>query len=73
MIRVHLLAASSRCFADSLPPEASRKYLQIFAIISALAAVIEFVYGNSALLGILEHHKADMWLHIAITVVAPCL
>ncbi len=49
---------------------ASRKYFQIFGIVYALVAVIGFVYGNSPLLGMVEHNKADIGLHVAIAVVS---
>jgi hypothetical protein len=49
---------------------ASRKYFQIFGIVYVLVAVIGFVYGNSPLLGMVEHNKADIGLHVAIAVVS---
>ena len=49
---------------------AARKYFQIFRIVYALVAVIGFFYGNTPILGMMEHNVADIGLHIAIAAVA---
>ena len=49
---------------------AVRKYFQIFGIVYALVAVIGFFYGNTPLLGMMEHNVADIVLHVSIAVVA---
>ena len=53
-----------------LPPKAgqsaARTYFQIFGVVYLLVAVIGFVYGNTPLLGMVEHNKADIGLHLVI-------
>ena len=49
---------------------ASRKYFQIFGVVYALVAIIGFFYGDTPLLGMVEHNKADIGLHIAIAAVS---
>ncbi|HEY0369191.1 MAG TPA: DUF4383 domain-containing protein [Chthoniobacterales bacterium] len=49
---------------------AARKYFQIFGVVYLLVALIGFAYGNSPLLGMVEHNKHDIWLHILIAAVA---
>jgi hypothetical protein len=49
---------------------AARKYFQIFGVVYLLVALIGFYYGNDPLMGMVEHNKADIWLHIAIAAVA---
>ncbi len=49
---------------------AARKYFQIFGVVYLLVALLGFYYGNNPLMGMVEHNKADIWLHIAIAAVA---
>jgi hypothetical protein len=49
---------------------ASRMYFQIFGVVYLLVALVGFAYGNSPLLGMVEHNKADIGLHIVIAAVA---
>jgi hypothetical protein len=67
---IHLASGVVALLCGCAGAGASRKYLQIFGIVYALVAVIGFVYGNSPLLGMVEHNKADIGLHVAIAVIA---
>ncbi len=49
---------------------AARKYFQIFGVVYLLVALLGFVYGNQPLMGMVEHNKADIGLHIVIAAVA---
>jgi len=49
---------------------AARKYFQIFGVVYLLVALLGFVYGDQPLIGMVEHNKADIGLHIAIAAVA---
>lgn len=49
---------------------ASRKYFQIFGVVYLLVALLGFYYGDNPLCGMVEHNKADIWLHVAIAAVS---
>jgi hypothetical protein len=49
---------------------AARKYFQIFGVVYLLVALIGFYYGNQPLMGMVEHNRADIWLHILIAAVS---
>jgi hypothetical protein len=51
-------------------PGAAAAYFKIFGVVYLLVALIGFAYGNSPLLGMVEHNKADIGLHILIAAVA---
>lgn len=61
------IAALMCVFAGGAAPQ---KYLQIFGIVYLLVALVGFAYGNTPLLGMVEHNKADIALHIAIAAIA---
>lgn len=49
---------------------AARKYFQIFGIVYLLVGLMGFYYGDSPLLGIMAHNKADIGLHLVIAAVS---
>lgn len=49
---------------------ASAAYFKTAGVAYLLVALVGFAYGNSPLLGMVEHNKADIGLHILIAVVA---
>lgn len=49
---------------------ASKKYFQIFGVVYLLVALLGFVYGNTPLMGMVEHNKADIGLHLVIAAIA---
>ena len=51
-------------------PGASAAYFKIVGIVYLLVALIGFACGNSPLLGMVEHNKADIGLHIVIAAAA---
>ena len=67
---VHLASGAAALACGMMGAGAARKYFQIFGIVYALVAVIGFFYGNTPILGMMEHNVADIGLHIAIAAVA---
>ena len=67
---VHLASGAAALLCAFMGGGAARKYFQIFGLVYALVAVIGFFYGNSPILGMMEHNVADIGLHIAIAAVA---
>src|SRR3954470_19173692 len=63
---IHLASGAVALFCAFAGASAARKYFQIFGVVYLLVAVIGFVYGNSPLMGMVEHNKNDIWLHIII-------
>jgi hypothetical protein len=65
------LATGAAAIAMALSGEAAaRLYFQIFGVIYAIVALLGFLYGDAALLGIVAHNWADVWLHLIIAAVA---
>lgn len=67
---VHLLTGIVALIAGFVSWGASRLFFQVFGIVYALVALLGFFYGDEALLGIMAHNWADVWLHVAIAAVA---
>ena len=67
---VHIASGIAALLAAFAGAGAARKYFQIFGVVYLLVAVIGFFYGNSPLLGVMEHNHHDIWLHILIAAVA---
>ena len=67
---VHLASGAAALLCGFMGAGAARKYFQIFGIVYALVAVLGFFYGNTPILGMVEHNVADIGLHIAIAAVA---
>jgi hypothetical protein len=67
---VHIASGIAALICGMMGAGPARKYFQIFGIVYALVAVIGFFYGNSPILGMMEHNVADIGLHIAIAAVA---
>ncbi|HEV3408712.1 MAG TPA: DUF4383 domain-containing protein [Chthoniobacterales bacterium] len=67
---VHLASGAVALFCAFAGAGAARKYFQIFGVVYALVAVIGFFYGNSPIMGVMEHNNHDIWLHILIAAAA---
>ena len=67
---IHLASGAAALLCALAGAGAARKYFQIFGVVYLLVALVGFVYGNQPLLGMVEHNKADIGLHIAIAAVA---
>ena len=67
---IHLASGAVALLCAFSGAGAARKYFQIFGIVYLLVALLGFYYGNEPLCGMVEHNKADIWLHIAIAVVS---
>ena len=67
---IHIASGVAALICGMMGAGAARKYFQIFGIVYALVAVIGFFYGNTRILGVMEHNVADIGLHIAIAAVA---
>jgi hypothetical protein len=67
---VHLLSGAIALACGLASVAASRLYFRIFGIVYGLVAVLGFMQGNTHLLGLISNNMADVWLHVAISVVA---
>lgn len=67
---IHLASGAAALFCAFAGAGAARKYFQIFGVVYLLVALVGFYYGNNPLMGMVEHNKADIGLHIAIAAVA---
>jgi hypothetical protein len=67
---IHLASGAVALFCAFAGAGAARKYFQIFGVIYLLVALIGFYYGNQPLMGMVEHNRADIWLHILIAAVS---
>ncbi|HSH39165.1 MAG TPA: DUF4383 domain-containing protein [Chthoniobacterales bacterium] len=67
---VHLASGAAALFCAFSGAGAARKYFQIFGSVYLLVALIGFIYGNSPIMGVMEHNTADIGLHILIAAVA---
>jgi hypothetical protein len=67
---IHLASGAAALICGFTSAGASRKYFQIFGVVYLLVALIGFVYGDSKLMGMVEHNRNDIWLHILIAAAA---
>jgi hypothetical protein len=67
---IHILSGALAFLCGFAGATASRRYFQIFGIVYLLVALIGFYYGNQPLVGMVEHNKADISLHIVIAAVS---
>jgi hypothetical protein len=67
---VHLLSGAVALICGLNGAGASRWYFRIFGLVYGLVAVLGFVQGDTHLLGLIANNQADVWLHVAISVVA---
>ena len=67
---IHLASGAAALFCAFAGAGAARKYFQIFGVVYLLVALIGFAYGNSPIMGVMEHNTADIGLHIVIAAVA---
>jgi Domain of unknown function (DUF4383) len=67
---IHIASGAVALLCAFAGAGAARKYFQIFGVVYLLVAVLGFVYGNNPLMGMVEHNKADIWLHIGIAAAA---
>lgn len=67
---IHLASGAAALLCGFAGAGASRRYFQIFGVVYLLVALLGFYYGDAPLCGMVEHNKADIWLHIGIAAVA---
>lgn len=67
---VHLASGIAALMCAFAGGGAARKYFQIFGVVYLLVALIGFAYGNTPLLGMMAHNKADIGLHLLIAAVS---
>jgi hypothetical protein len=67
---IHIASGVAALLCAFAGAGAARKYFQIFGVVYLLVALLGFFYGNDPLMGMVEHNKADIGLHIAIAAVA---
>jgi hypothetical protein len=67
---VHLATGILAIVAGVTSERASRIFFQVFGVIYACVALLGFVGGDKALLGIVANNSADAVLHVIIAIVA---
>lgn len=67
---IHLVSGAAALWAASAGPKASKTYFQVFGVIYGIITILGFFAGDDALLGIIAHNTADVWLHLVITLAA---
>jgi hypothetical protein len=67
---VHIASGAVALWAAMSSERNAKLYFQIFGVVYALVAVLGFVYGDEAILGLIANNAADTWLHVVIAVVA---
>ncbi len=68
---IHLLTGALGIYVGMMADgKAAKTYFQVFGVVYALVAVLGFVYGDNAILGVVASNMADTWLHVVIAVVA---
>jgi len=67
---VHLATGIAALATGYSSYSAARMFFQVFAVVYGLVVLLGIFYGDRALLGIMEHNWADVWLHVVITAFA---
>lgn len=67
---VHLATGIAALATGYSSYAAARMFFQVFAVVYGLVVLLGIYYGDAALLGIMEHNWADVWLHVVITAFA---
>lgn len=67
---IHLLSGAVALGVGLSSDKGSRYYFQIFGVVYALVAVLGFVYGDKAILGLVSNNMADTLLHVVIALSA---
>jgi hypothetical protein len=63
---IHLLSGIVAGVAAGMSMTAAQRYLQVFAVVYGLVAIIGFIQGNTVL-GLMDVNSADNWLHVVFT------
>jgi hypothetical protein len=63
---IHLVTGVVGFYLGSTSDSGSKSWFQIFGVIYALVAILGFVYGDKAILGIVSNNMADTWLHVVL-------
>ena len=66
---IHLLSGIA-ALALSRTHKNARLYFQVFGVVYGLVTLLGLFYGDSAILGIVAHNVADIFLHLIITAAA---
>lgn len=67
---VHLLSGAVALFAGLTSTAYARIYFRVFGVVYGLVAILGFYIGNGMLLGVVSNNMADVWLHVAIALLA---
>lgn len=67
---VHLLSGAVALACGLAGAAVSRLYFRIFGVVYGLVAVLGFIEGEGHLFGLMSNNMADVWLHVAISLVA---
>lgn len=67
---VHIASGLVALFSGFYAARAARMYFQVFGVVYALVAVLGFVYGDNAILGLVANNMADTLLHVVIAAAA---
>ena len=63
---VHIATGAIAIFCAMSSALAARRFFQIFGVVYGLVAALGFFTPEGALLGVIAHNRADMWLHVAV-------
>ena len=63
---IHLVTGAAAIYCGMQSGSAARTFFQVFGVVYALVAVLGFVYGDDAILGLVASNMADTWLHVVI-------
>jgi hypothetical protein len=67
---VHLLTGLAALVVGTASHHASVLFFRVFGIVYGAVAVLGFLGGDQAVLGIIANNRADSWLHLAIAAVS---
>jgi Domain of unknown function (DUF4383) len=66
---IHLASGAIFLLCGMAGAGASRTFFRIFGIVYAIVAVLGFMSGDKAILGMVANNMADVWLHVGLAVV----
>jgi len=70
---VHLLTGIVALICGYQSVYVSKMFFLIFGIVYGLVAVLGFMAGDNAIMGLIANNLADAWLHVGIAVVSVAL
>lgn len=67
---VHLVSGLAALYLASKGEESAQMFFKVFGVIYGLVALLGFIVGDGAILGVISNNTADTWLHVVIAVVS---